>query len=112
MTEFDPVIFECSATGVPAPTIVWFRDDLLLHGGVDPRITFSVPTETVISTMSEGDVFLVSNNLTLTNTMNSDSGTYICLAFNGEGRDLSVVQEFDLVVEGRSRDSQSSSYSH
>ena len=101
VNQSDSVVFECTATGIPPPTIIWLRDLTALNELNDPRIIIRDPTQSVISTMSDGDIYLVSNNLTLINTMDSDSDTYTCLAVNGDDRVQSVAQDFDLVVQGR-----------
>ena len=47
-----------------------------------------------------GIIFLVSRNLTLETTMDADSGTYSCVASNGNSVEPSVTQNFELFVNG------------
>ena len=47
-----------------------------------------------------GNIYFVSRNLTLDNTMDADSGTYTCVASNGNDVDPTDVQNFGLFVRG------------
>ena len=99
------VIFECSASGIPAPTITWFR----LVGNmpteynrfVDSRVSISDPS--MINSSYEppdgrGTVFLVTSLLTLSGSNDSDSGMYSCQAGNQFGN---VTRQFGLIVQGK-----------
>ena len=50
---------------------------------------------------TDGGNIFVSRNLTLDSTMDADSGTYTCLAFNGNAVTPSVTQDFELFVNGK-----------
>ena len=70
----DPVTFECTATGIPPPTILWFRDGVLLSSGV----MLNEPSQTLVSaTMGTGMIYQVERTLTFNTTAN-DTGTYTC----------------------------------
>ena len=69
--------FVCAATGIPAPTIQWYRGNLLLSG-TDSRITIN----DTVSSMPFGDVAYVGSSLSIDSTLGSDSGTYRCVATN------------------------------
>ena len=93
VNETEAVTFECSATGIPPPTITWYRDGVLLSGD---RVTLSNPTVMNFTRMDDEIVQVVTRMLTLANTDNCESGRYICGATNTAGEDL---EEFELVIQ-------------
>ena len=101
VNETDLALFTCSATGIPPPEITWMRNGVLLDDNVDPRISLSNPSDPQLIPTTRGDVYLVSRNLIISNTRDSDSGTYTCIASNGNARTPNVTQDFELVVQGR-----------
>ena len=64
------------------------------------RVTRSDPTVPELYSTNGGDVFLVSRNLTLVNTMDGDTGTYTCVASNGNAMNQTDMQNFELIVKG------------
>ena len=48
-----------------------------------------------------GNIYLVSRNLTLVNTMDADSDIYTCVASNGNAVTPSVTQDFEVFVNGK-----------
>ena len=62
------------------------------------RVTLSDPTMPELYSTDGG---LVSRNLTLANTMDADSGTYTCVASNGNAVTPSDTQDFELFVNGK-----------
>ena len=94
----DPVIFVCTATGIPPPTIQWFRDGVLLRSGV----MLSEPSQTMVpATMGTGMIYQVERTLTF-NTAASDTDTYTCEASNMNVVQPTTTQSFTLFVQGRS----------
>ena len=92
----DPVTFECIATGIPPPTIRWFRDGMLLSSGV----TLSEPSQTMVpAPMGTGMIYQVERTLTFTTAAN-DTGTYTCEASNINVVQPTVTQNFTLFVQG------------
>ena len=92
----DPVTFECIATGIPPPTIQWFRDGVLLSSGV----ILSEPSQTMVSApMGTGMIYQVERTLTF-NTTASDTDTYTCEASNINVVQPTVTQSFTLFVQG------------
>ena len=96
VNETETVTFECSATGIPGPSISWSRNGVELSG---PRVMFGDSIPTNISRGSDGEyVWLVSRTLQLANTRDDDSGTYTCNATNSAGN---VYQPFELIVQSK-----------
>ena len=92
----DPVTFECIATGIPPPTIRWFRNGVLLSSGV----TLSEPSQTMVpAPMSTGMIYQVERTLTFTTAAN-DTDTYTCEASNTNMVQPTVAQNFTLFVQG------------
>jgi len=100
VNETDPVTFTCSATGIPPPQITWMRNGVVFS---NTQVTFSDPTMPELYLTDGGNIFFVSRNLTLDSTMDADSGTYTCLAFNGNAVTPSVTHDFELFVNGMHR---------
>lgn len=61
---FDPVRLNCMSTGIPPPTVQWFKDDVLLEGRREQTLNFP-------------------------ETKLTDRGYYRCLAKNSEGEVMS-----------------------
>ena len=93
VNETKAVTFECSATGIPPPTITWYRDGVLLSGN---RVTLSNQTLMDFTRMDNENVQIATRTLTLKNTDNCESGRYTCSATNTAGEDL---EQFELVVQ-------------
>ena len=64
------------------------------------RVTLSDPTMPELFSTVGGDIYFVSRNLTLDNTMNADSDTYTCVASNGNTVVPTDMQNFELFVRG------------
>ena len=69
------------------------------------QVTLSDPTIPKLFSTGGGNIYLVSRNLTLDNTMDADSGTYTCVAFNGNAVDPTDTQNFELFVRGEAHPS-------
>ena len=65
------------------------------------RVMLSDPSMQEFYPTDGGEIFLVSRSLTLDNTMDADTGTYTCVASNGNGVQPRVEQEFQLFVQGK-----------
>ena len=97
----DAAVFECVATGIPAPSITWFRNGMELNNNTNSRVTLSDHSDPVLLTDgNEGMIFQVSRTLTLSMTEDGDSGTYNCTASNAAtpGED---TMSFELVVQSK-----------
>ena len=94
VNETEVALFECTATGIPPPTISWYRNGIEFSG--DPRITLSNHTAPSLVQGDGGMVYSVSRTLMLVDSGDDDSGTYTCVADNIVGNDS---QEFELVVQ-------------
>ena len=97
VNENMAVTFTCQATGNPPPEITWMRNRAPLDQS-NPQVTLREPKTELYST-GGGVNFIVSQTLTLDNTMDADSGIYTCVASNEV---TSVTQNFELFVQGES----------
>ena len=100
VNERDIVTFECSATGIPPPTITWLRNGMELNNMTDPRVTVGYSMEMDFTRDNDGEtVSMVTRTLNLINTTDDDSGTYTCVAAN-DANPGSSTTDFELIVQG------------
>ena len=93
----DVVTFQCVATGIPAPSITWFRNGTELSNS---RVTLGDLSE---STAMDGDgemILQTSRTLNLSMTQDNDSGSYECRASNDAtpGEDS---ESFEVIVQSK-----------
>ena len=89
-------MFQCTATGIPAPEISWYRNSnssQIFNEEADLRVSLS---DAVMTVLSNG-MIQVSRNLTLSDTVD-DSGNYSCQA-NNTNNSLDI-RPFELFVRG------------
>ena len=99
VNETVDISFSCTARGVPAPTINWSRDGVILSGN-ENRITISSPME---STDTSTGFIDVTSTLTVTNSMRSDVNNYTCVASNTvQGATQQDQRTFTLTVNCKS----------
>ena len=102
VNETNPITFECSASGIPAPTISWFRVNqtvsTMLTNGIRSLISPPQVDNTYELPDGRGTAFLVTSTLTISVTQDEDSGQYACQAINDFGNE---TREFMLVVQGK-----------
>ena len=76
----DVVTYQCVATGIPAPSITWFRNGTELSNS---RVTVSDLSEAALVEDNTGEMILqTSRTLNLSMTEDGDSGSYECRASN------------------------------
>ena len=97
VNEGMAVTFNCDATGIPVPDISWLDNNFVLLTG--SRVTLSEPSSESVNT-SNGVIYSVSRQLTLSNASDFDSGLYYCQASNGNGTNFTVNVNFELFVRG------------
>ena len=98
VNETADISLSCTARGVPAPTITWSRDEVILSG-TENKITISSPME---STDDSTGFIDVTSTLTVTNSMRSDANNYTCVAFNiVQGAMMQDQRTFALTVNGK-----------
>ena len=86
------VMFQCTATGVPAANIMWYKNGSSPLSSSDPRITVGPHSKLLLSS----GLYQVVQNLTINNTVDSDSGNYSCVGNNTVNMNIST---FELVVQ-------------
>ena len=100
VNEGNSVIFECSATGIPAPVITWLRNGRELNSATDSRVTIRNASAPISFIRGDSETVLeVSRTLTLDNTVDSDSGLYECRATNVAGTN---ADSFEVIVNVQS----------
>ncbi len=99
VNESDSVTFNCSASGIPAPRISWFRNGSATSIN-DTRFSISQSQVDDNYELSDGrgTGFLVTSQLTVSTTQDEDSGQYQCRAENDVGN---TTREFELVVQSK-----------
>ena len=90
--EMSTVTFSCQATGIPSPTISWYRNGAMLSPTTDSRITIGTPTQQLQITQ----VYQVTRNITISNIAISDTGLYSCVGTNAYGNGSNA---FTLTVQ-------------
>ena len=103
----DTVTFYCEATGIPPPSINWYRNGTELDNITNSRVTLSQVSTHVENSM----VYSVNRTLTLMVSEDADSGSYECRASN-EAKPGENSVEFILVVQSKYRDSKSMACNH
>ena len=91
----DVVTFECVATGIPAPSITWFRNGTELSSS---RVTLGNLSE---STAMDGDGEIIlqsTRTLNLSMTQDNDSGSYECRASN-DATNGEISESFEVIVQ-------------
>ena len=91
----DVVTFECVATGIPAPSITWFRNGTELSSS---RVTLGNLSE---STAMDGDGEIVlqsTRTLNLSMTQDNDSSSYECRASN-DATNGEISESFEVIVQ-------------
>ena len=90
--ETAPVTFQCTSTGVPTPSITWYRNGSALTPSSDPRVSVGSPIQQLLSS----GLYQVTQTLTITNTTATDSWNYSCAGTNIAGTNN---DGFRLVVQ-------------
>ena len=90
VNEIDGVTFNCTSTGIPPPTLLWFKEGSLLNDS-DSRVNIGDAGNQLLTSL----LYQVTQNLTIYNTSSEDTGNYSCFAGNDAGSDKAL---FELVV--------------
>ncbi len=94
MNETDSIIFECTATGIPAPEIDFDCGNITARVDVIGRALSPVE----VTRSQDGEtVYQVTRTAIINKTMDSDPGVYMCVANNDVGMDQ---ESFELTVQG------------
>ena len=84
--EMTPVTFRCTSTGIPVPSISWYRNGTALTPSSDPRVSVGSPSQQLLSS----GLYQVTQTLTITNTADTDSGNYSCAGTNTAGTNTAL----------------------
>ena len=93
----DVVTFQCVGTGIPAPSITWFRNGAELSNS---RVTLGDLSE---SSAMDGDgemTLQTIRTLALSMTEDDDSGSYECRASNG-ATPGEESESFEVIVQSK-----------
>ena len=77
------------------------RNGVVLDESVDSHISLGNPSDPEPVLTPGGSISTVSRTLTISNTRDSDSDTYTCVAANGNAMTPNVTQNFELFVNGK-----------
>ena len=95
--EGNSITCKCTATGIPAPEVTWLRDGVELNSTSDPRITFGIASDPIDVSRDDNETVLeVTRNLNLTDIIDEDSGSYVCVATNIAGNGNGT---FEVIVQ-------------
>lgn len=82
----EPVIFKCTATGTPTPTITWLKDGLEIHV-VSEDSQFHVTSEGALVFVGKRHHITKEGHLIILNPREEDEGSYTCKARNSLGEE-------------------------
>ncbi len=92
----DIIRFECVATGIPAPSITWFKSGEQLNNS---RVTFDDPSTPVSVKDGGGEMmYEVTRAVSISMSEDEDSGVYECRASN-DATPGNAAMEFELIVQ-------------
>ena len=94
VNQGNPITINCSASGIPAPVISWFRvgqneSTVINETSSQVNTDYQLPGE-------RGTASLVTSLLTFSSAQDMDSGQYQCLANNSAGN---ATRGFELIVQ-------------
>ena len=93
------VSFNCTADGVPIPTIVWRKDGQLIIPS--NRRSLSLQNSTGFRSNTIPGVVQVTSILTITDLTGSDNGSYSCRADNEANIGAVLTTPYQLTVVER-----------
>ena len=94
INEMSPITFQCNVTGIPAPSITWYKNEEILSPNSGSCITLDLPSQQLLSS----GLNQVTQTLTISSTRDEDSGDYSCVCTNVVGMDTA---KFELTVRSK-----------
>jgi len=102
VNQFQSVVLQCSAIGIPPPELAWMRTRENLNQTITNSTSFAISTTNQQALYQlengRGEVFRVDGSLTINSAVDYDTGSYFCVANSTPGSDS---QEIQLVVQGK-----------
>ncbi|KAK3710386.1 hypothetical protein QZH41_012306, partial [Actinostola sp. cb2023] len=81
-----PVIFKCSATGIPPPKITWFKDNLEIRVASEDSSQFHITSDGALVYLGKRHHITREGHLIILNPREEDEGEYSCVAQNSLGK--------------------------
>ena len=97
VNETEPVMFECTATGIPAPDIEINSVNKTSRVQV---VATSTPIE-VVRIFDQEVVYLVTQTAAIYSTVDADTGVYQCIARNNIPEMATDSAQFEFIVQGK-----------
>lgn len=102
VNQYAEAVLQCSAVGIPRPSISWFvlRDGQNVSLDTGSTVTIREPLESDDYPLDNGRglVLAVNSTLVINETLDQDSGTYYCVANSSPGTDS---QDIELEIQGK-----------
>ncbi len=97
LVEEDNVMFECIASAIPVPNIIWVANNHLVQATLNARM--HQDDEVFRGVYQRPDIpDVIRSRLTITMLREIDSGDYVCRADIGLGQPAILPQPFSLNV--------------
>ncbi|XP_019862297.1 PREDICTED: uncharacterized protein LOC109590854 [Amphimedon queenslandica] len=90
------ISFNCTANGIPTPTIVWMKDGQLIVP--NKKRSISVQLSAGFHSNNSSNISQVTSNLTISDLTGSDNGSYFCRADNNANIGTVLNTSYQLAV--------------
>lgn len=90
------VKFNCTADGVPTPSITWLKDSSIVSAAAGKK--YELTEEKISNGLRQNINESVTSILTVVGISEGDTGLYICTASNGRGQNYVLDVPYNLTV--------------